>query len=165
MENALQSATGVLTEGRDRVWQLREPQRQRIDLVQIIEATGRELSAAYGGEFLSHFDPSVRSVPNAVAEELAAICKEALINAFQHGRPSSVSVHLRRWRRGLRLQITDDGRGFDPATAYSIGDRHFGVSGMRERARKIRATLSIQSRPGTGCSLELSLRSWPREGA
>jgi signal transduction histidine kinase len=165
MEDALQSATGVLSEGRDRVWQLREPQRQHIDLLRIIEASGKELAAAYGGEFLSHFDPPMPSMPNAVAEELAAICKEALINAFQHGRPSRVSVHLRRWRRGLRLQITDDGRGFDPDTAYSIGDRHFGVSGMRERALKIRATLSIQSRPGAGCSLELSLPSWPREAA
>ena len=163
MEAALQSATDVLAEGRDRVWQLREPQRRRLNLPETLETTGRELAAAYGVEFISHVVQPARAIPYCVAEELAAICREALINAFKHGHPAKVSLSLRGWRRGLRVRITDDGRGFDPDTAPSVRDGHFGLSGMRERARKIRASLTLYSRPGAGCTLELALREWPRE--
>jgi signal transduction histidine kinase len=48
----------------------------------------------------------------------------------------------------LQLRVQDDGRGFDPASENRDG--HFGLVGMRERAREIKGDLRIQSEPGSG---------------
>jgi signal transduction histidine kinase len=53
--------------------------------------------------------------------------------------------------RELRLEVRDDGRGFDPARAAANG--HFGLVGMRERAAAIGARLTIDSAPGRGTAV------------
>jgi signal transduction histidine kinase len=53
--------------------------------------------------------------------------------------------------RELRLEVRDDGRGFDPAWAAANG--HFGLVGMRERAAAIGARLTIDSAPGRGTAV------------
>jgi signal transduction histidine kinase len=59
-----------------------------------------------------------------------------------------VVVTCRYGRRALRLEVRDDGCGFDPARAAPSG--HFGLVGMRERAGAIGARLTVDSAPGCG---------------
>jgi signal transduction histidine kinase len=56
----------------------------------------------------------------------------------------------------LSLSITDDGSGFDPAAPLAP-DRHFGLLGMRERARLLPARLIVDSAPGRGTNVSLTL--------
>lgn len=86
----------------------------------------------------------------AEAHEIVKIAEEAASNAIKHGKPKGLRVRL-SWEDGLRLSITDDGRGFDPAT---IREGH-GFSSLRRRARQLGGRLDIQSRIGEGTTVEL----------
>ncbi len=86
--------------------------------------------------------------------ELARIGREAIANAVRHGAPRRIAVSLVYERRAVRLTVHDDGRGFadDVATvaAASAARGHFGLVGMRERAERVGAQLTVHSAPGRG---------------
>ncbi len=87
------------------------------------------------------------------------IAREAILNAVNHGGPTNVWVSLREMPEDLRLEVRDDGKGFDPETEESDG--HYGLSIMRERAGLAGGTIRIDSAPGAGAKVTVSLpRSW-----
>ena len=53
---------------------------------------------------------------------------------------------------GVRLQVTDDGRGFDPG---KVPDGHLGLAGMRSRAERLGGRLTVTSTPGGGTTIEV----------
>jgi signal transduction histidine kinase len=85
------------------------------------------------------------------------VAQEALTNALKHADASSVEVRLRYGSDRVELTIRDDGRGFAVADAQGIHERHFGIVGMQERARRLGALLEIDSRPGEGTAVKLAL--------
>jgi signal transduction histidine kinase len=87
-----------------------------------------------------------------VSEALARILGEAVANA-RHGH--ATRVHVKLTTDPLRLLVSDDGVGFDPA-ANRAG---FGLLGMRERAALVGAELSVRSAPGTGTEVAVELPS------
>ena len=58
--------------------------------------------------------------------------------------------------RSHRLQIRDDGAGFDPGKSGSSERGGFGLSGMEERAKAVHGKLEVESRPGQGTQITLS---------
>jgi len=95
-----------------------------------------------------------RRLPAAVEEALYRILQEALSNVTRHAQARRVEITLVLGEAGSRLQVDDDGRGFDPAGAEGgDGRRRLGLHGMRERAAAAGGRLEIRSRPGGGTSL------------
>jgi nitrate/nitrite-specific signal transduction histidine kinase len=93
-----------------------------------------------------------------VAErELEWIMREALRNVERHAGASQVTVRLRRLGGRAVLTVADDGAGFE--VPDELGEltrgRHFGVTGMRERALLAGGDLSVESAPGDGCVLSV----------
>ena len=86
-------------------------------------------------------------IPEGWDAELYYLAIEALNNALRHARATQVTVCLRASGDWLELQVTDDGKGFDPARANSGG---MGLQNMRERARRLGGELTIDSTPGIG---------------
>jgi signal transduction histidine kinase len=97
-------------------------------------------------------DPDLR-------RELYLILKESVNNIARHSGASEATVHLSQGHSELRLVITDNGRGFDPA-ARTDGN---GVGSMRKRAALFGGVFTIDSAPGHGTrvSLVASLRRLP----
>lgn len=89
------------------------------------------------------------------ANELFRIVQESLTNVTRHAQASRVRISLEANATLLLLLVDDDGCGFDPAQARSKG--HFGLLGMQERALRLRADLAVESRPGAGTRVRLSL--------
>ena len=85
--------------------------------------------------------------------ELYLFCKEVLHNISRHARATRVRFHLTPTAEGLRIEITDNGDGFDSTQAAS----GHGLSNLRERATVMAASLQILSTPGTGTSITLDL--------
>ena len=89
------------------------------------------------------------------AQALFRIAEEALINVERHAAAQQVAVRLAFGNDRIDLVIQDDGIGFDPA---AVDPDRYGLTGIRERAAMIGATLKVHSRPGGGtriwCSLE-----------
>ena len=93
-------------------------------------------------------------VPEATKEALVMISREALHNVAKHGAAERVDIVLQANPGGLVLLITDDGRGFDPA---SPRPGHFGLQTMRERATAVGGTLGLISAVGHGTHIRVSV--------
>ena len=92
----------------------------------------------------------------AAAEEAAyRIAQEALHNALRHGSPSTVEVTLDASGGTVRLEVADDGRGFDLGPAGAAG--RLGLASMRDRARAAGGRLELRSSPGAGTTVRLLL--------
>jgi signal transduction histidine kinase len=88
---------------------------------------------------------------------LLRIAQEATTNAIKHGAASLIKIKLEYKPDGTCLSIKDDGLGFDPSASQPIPGPHFGLLGMRERAGKIAARLTLDSSPGMGCVVSVYL--------
>ena len=106
----------------------------------------RRLSQAPGPD--TSFALSGTPRPLAVATEvvLLRVCQEALVNVRKHACARSATVRLGYEPDAVRLEIIDDGSGFDPA-GVSGG---YGLSGMRTRVAEAGGTLAVHSSPGAG---------------
>jgi signal transduction histidine kinase len=87
------------------------------------------------------------------AEALVRIACEAVGNAAHHSRAEHVSLSVRRHGSRVRLRVSDDGSGFDPAV--SAGG--FGLISMHDRASSVGGDLRISSGPGRGTEVEATL--------
>lgn len=96
-------------------------------------------------------------LPDDVSDHALHILSEALSNVTRHAQASHVSVDLQVDGNQLMLNIKDNGRGFDPETATRNG--HYGLIGIRERARLIDGKLHIESdsKQGTRINLQVPL--------
>jgi two-component system sensor histidine kinase UhpB len=114
-----------------------------------VEQLGRgEMSAAFEADgAFSDLDDDAQLVVYRVAQE-------ALSNATRHSGAGAVEVRLRRpGDGGVELEVGDDGRGF----AFDEAERGLGIAGMRERALLVGGELTIESRPGRGTTVRLTL--------
>jgi two-component system, NarL family, sensor histidine kinase UhpB len=100
---------------------------------------------------LAAVDTAERCVGAEAVTSLLYIAREATSNVIRHAQASTVTIHLATADDELALTIRDNGRGFDPAaTDAHLGD---GLRNIRDRARAIGGTCSIESVPGHGTSV------------
>jgi two-component system, NarL family, nitrate/nitrite sensor histidine kinase NarX len=92
------------------------------------------------------------------------VLQEALSNTRKHAEALHVHVSVVNGR-DFRLKIEDDGQGYDPAEIASRGESHVGFHIMHERARRLAATLTLESAPGRGARVELVLPAASRMAA
>ncbi|WSQ08106.1 GAF domain-containing sensor histidine kinase [Streptomyces sp. NBC_01231] len=103
--------------------------------------------------FLGH---GVRALPAAQEEAVLRVAQEALHNALRHSGAGHVDVTVDRRGSGAVLRVSDDGSGFDPKTVRRAG-RHLGLVSMRDRASGVGGTLTVESAPGKGTTIELEV--------
>jgi NarL family two-component system sensor histidine kinase YdfH len=95
------------------------------------------------------------ALPDAVHEHALRAVAEGLTNVARHAQATQAWVRLSGANDRLEIQVRDNGIGFDPAAVAQAG--HYGLLGMRERARLAGGKLEITSSPGKGTTLQLSL--------
>lgn len=148
LQDLRQSVTGLVEDVRNTVADLRQPDSE--SLVDRAEA----LAAEAGPN-----DPTVlvaideRRPPRPrIVDDLFAVLTESVRNAIDHS--GATVIRIEGFVNGAegKLIVADDGRGFDP---YSDHPGHYGLIGIRERARSIGAALNIESSPGTGTQISL----------
>lgn len=130
MEAVLSRAEGVIDEGRARVQQLRAPSVWRGMLADSLADAGRVLAAGSGVCFETRCLGQPRQLKPEVEDELFAIGREALSNAFRHAGAATVRLELDFGDAHARLEVTDDGRGV-PDDVLKRGARHghWGLTG------------------------------------
>jgi len=96
-----------------------------------------------------------RPLQPVARDEVYRIGRESLMNAFRHAGASTIETELYYLPRELRVVVRDDGCGIDPDVLRTGRDGHFGLSGMRERAKRMDAQLAVRSRVGSGTEVEL----------
>ncbi len=93
-------------------------------------------------------------LPVTVEHCLLRISQEAMTNAVEHAQAGEITVTLSFETGQVRLQVCDDGIGFD---SHLPRPGRFGILGMRERAEKVQGALSIISDLGTGTEVNLTV--------
>jgi len=155
MEQALDRADGVLTEGRQRVRDLRSEGSDSDELPRSLRLCGEELSlgrpAAYSVTVLG----TPQAMTPVVFNETERIAREAVNNAFLHSGATRIEVELTFETGRVCLRVRDNGSGIDPHILSDGRAGHWGLSGMRERAQTIGAQLNIWSHKGAGAEIEL----------
>ena len=157
-EETLKQSDQVMLEGRELVLDLRATRSEQTDLPTAFADLGEGMRKGSSCEFMVVVNGAVRPLDPVVFEELFKIGKEALSNAFRHSGADSIEAELNYRRSELRIRIRDDGAGID-SIILQQGQRegHFGLPGMKERARKLGAQLDVWSRAGAGTEVELRI--------
>jgi signal transduction histidine kinase/ligand-binding sensor domain-containing protein len=162
LDSAVEQAAQAITEGRDAVQELRRSTAVPHDLALSINVLGRDLATAESREDSVVFRVTVEGTPRTLhpilRDELYRIAGEALRNAFRHAEARRIEVEIRYTDRQLRLRIRDDGKGIDAEILSGDGrPGHFGLHGMRERAKIVGGKLDVWSERDSGTEVELSV--------
>ena len=138
-------------------WELRPPSIDELGLRRALSSYVGEWSEQCGTEVDFHCDdPRLDDVPSEIGTAIYRIVQEGLTNIFKHaGRPSNVSVIVRRAEANLQVIVEDNGCGFDAAVqgAKTGKQRGLGLDGMRERLSLIGGGLEVESAAGAGTTL------------
>jgi signal transduction histidine kinase/ligand-binding sensor domain-containing protein len=158
LEEVLQQSDQVMKEGRSLVSNLRSDKTVTHDLATDLSIVGHECREVDQAEFQMIVNGVKRSLHPGVLEDSFKIGREALINAFRHSGATRIEAEVSFGPRHLKVRIRDDGRGIEEGVVQA-GNRegHFGLPGMRERAKRIGGHLDIWSRSGLGTEIELSI--------
>jgi len=104
------------------------------------------------------FEKLDRRLPPAFEAAVFRVCQEAMSNILRHAQADSVLIQVGPKDGTLRIEIEDDGRGFDPAEAAANAERPpFGLMGIRERVEMLGGRVSIDSAPGQGTRIEIDV--------
>src|SRR5262249_47635159 len=96
----------------------------------------------------------IPTLPPEVETCLYRVAQEAIQNATKHSGASRIRVKLSAESGAIRLRVSDDGRGFDPASERTSG---LGLVSMAERVRAAGGELSVDSAVGQGARIEVSI--------
>ncbi len=156
----LKEAESVLVrakrEIRDIVWGLKNDDMMRLSPAELL----RQLAHDENTKGLCRVDTRLTGLPPqmdaAKMRDLSLIVREAVGNAIKHGGAKKIALTADSVPAGgWLLRLANDGAPFDPATAPGAAEGHFGLEGMRQRARRLGATMSFSRRDGwTVLSLE-----------
>ncbi|HVF46723.1 MAG TPA: ATP-binding protein, partial [Pyrinomonadaceae bacterium] len=138
-------------------WELHPALLQHAGLATAIQNYAAQWSQHSGiaARLLTTGFDDIRFAPNAETN-LYRIVQEALNNTHKHARAESVEILLTQRAGDVVLIIEDDGRGFS-LKGKKTHLKGLGLTGMKERAALIGATLDIESSPGKGTSIHVRL--------
>jgi PAS domain S-box-containing protein len=163
LDGALAMADQAITESRDAIQDLRSKPIGPIDLEHLLTALGQELADSRDeNDDATTFSVTVegerRTLSPSLQDEVYRVGREVLRNAFRHAGARHIDAEIRYDERLLRLRIRDDGKGIEPKVLEKGGRAgHWGLIGIRERAKRMGAQLHFWSEAGVGTEVQLTV--------
>ena len=151
----LQNLNASIRDVRNYITGLAPETLRRAGFAQAIESHITELSAGRNLRFDLKFDDEAiaRLTPEQSTEALQ-VAREAISNSLRHGGASFVTVRVHQSDREIGLLVQDNGIGFDASRREGLGH---GLGNMQKRAGRVGATVRIESQPGSGTRVILTL--------
>jgi signal transduction histidine kinase len=162
LEDTADHASQAIAEGRDAVQGLRMSTIENNDLALAIRTFGEELVSAANASPAPNFNVVVEGISRTLhpilRDEVYRLAVEALRNALRHAAAQNVEVEIRYDEKYLRLRVRDDGKGIPSDVLTGEGlKRHYGLPGMRERAKLVGGEVVIWTEMGGGTEIELTI--------
>jgi signal transduction histidine kinase/ligand-binding sensor domain-containing protein len=162
LEEAVDHASQAITEGRDAVQGLRMSTVEKNDLALAIRTVGEELASTEPNELSPNFKVVVegisRNLHPILRDEVYRLAAEALRNGFRHAEAKNLEVEIRYDQNYFRLRVRDDGKGIAPEVLRGDGrEGHYGLHGMKERAKLVGGKLTIWTELNSGTEIELNI--------
>jgi PAS domain S-box-containing protein len=143
--------------------QLHPSKLEQLGLVAAVRGLCREVKQHHGLEVTFTSRDVPEAIPEATALCLYRIAQEALRNVIKHSGAAHAAVELTGAAGRVRLRVSDDGAGFDPASAHRTGG--LGLVGMRERLNLVGGEMAVDSRPGGGTRIDVRAPGPAADGA
>jgi signal transduction histidine kinase len=155
LAQCLQNLNASIRDVRNYITGLAPETLRRAGFSQALESHVTELSAGRTVRFDMKFDDEAiaRLTPEQSTEALQ-VAREAISNSLRHGGASFVTVRVHQSDREIGLLVQDNGVGFDFSRQDGAGH---GLGNMQKRARRVGATVRIESQPGHGTRVILTL--------
>ena len=159
LKDSVAMVDGMIRQARDIARGLRPPLLDEAGLVPALDHHLKSLAERSGLHFELDATPEVASAPGGLNTTVFRVIQEAVSNVLRHARATLIRVTLRVEHDVLQFVIEDDGVGFDPEAVSQRVKRgeHLGLLGMTERVRNAGGTLKLDSRPGAGSRLEVTI--------
>lgn len=153
LNQASDLARESLKEARRSVWALRPRALEEKNLGEALEGLIRKMTAGtiVRAEFMLQGTP--RKLPPKWDENLLRIGQEVLTNTLRHAHASHFAARLVFDPPGIRMELRDNGRGFDPASKHD----GFGLLGISERVEGMGGHLTLRSADGAGTAITVTL--------
>jgi signal transduction histidine kinase len=148
LDNMKSVAERTFQEVRNIALLLRPSMLDDLGLVAALEWQGREVSRRSDIEVDVQSEIVTDDLPDEYRICIYRLVQEALHNAVRHSGAKNAKVTVRQSGKSIRVEVADDGRGFDPQHT-----RGMGILGMEERVKRLGGTLAIESSPGHGASV------------
>jgi len=150
---ALELARDGLAEARRSVQALRPVALDAAALPEAITTAARRWSARTGIDAVVETSGDPAQLPTNTEVALLRAAQEALANVERHAQARSVSLRLRYADHRVRLEVRDDGSGFESGAAAGRVTEGYGLVAMRERIEALAGDLVVDSRPGRGTAI------------
>jgi signal transduction histidine kinase len=156
---AIELARENLHEARRTIVDLRSEPLEGVSLAQALEKLAADACRDYGLKAEFRGADTIDRYSARVESTLYRIAQEAIVNVRRHAGATRVWVELSPCDDHLCLSVVDDGHGFDPAAVRSRADGGggFGLRGMSERASLLGGELVVDSQPGRGTRVQVSV--------
>ena len=165
LDIALTMVRHSLAEARRSVMNLRAQALEKSDLAGALVETTKSLLGSSQVRFELHTKGRARRLSPLVENNILRIGQEAITNAVKYSMGDSIQIHLLYSNEITELRVKDFGTGFDTSKVKQTEGSHFGLRGMRERAREMNAELVINSQPGLGTVITVTVPYTPYESA
>jgi two-component system sensor histidine kinase UhpB len=159
LKSARQLAKGSLADLRKIVYGLRPTILDDLGLVPAIRWYARTNLEEAGISAQVQSEGEIEPLAPELKSTLFRIAQEAINNVVRHSQAKSARIALNRNDREIRLEIEDDGRGFDVATAaeQALQSQRLGLLGIQERAELVGGKVKLDSIPGKGTRLQVNV--------
>jgi two-component system NarL family sensor kinase len=147
VEQALSSARQNLEDARRSVLDLRAAPLEGRSLPEALTRLVSDFNQRGDLQVEHRLEGANQPLPSRVEAGLYRVAQEALENVAQHAGARHAALHLSITPEQVVLEITDDGRGFEPG---QIPPGRFGLAGINERVRLLGGSLELKSSPGAG---------------
>jgi len=152
VQQALDLARSNLSEARRSINDLRAVPLDGRGLVEALADFCRSVSQLEGIQVAFEIQGKGKTIPGRMETGLYRIVQEAILNVRRHSNARHASVRLTIEPKQVILVIEDDGSGFDPSL---IAQGHFGLLGLRERAKLMGGSLELKTEVGRGTLVEV----------
>jgi signal transduction histidine kinase len=152
LDNIRKFADSSVNSIRDIALLLRPSMLDDLGLMPALEWQAREVSRRSGVKIAVAADNVSDSLPDEMRTCIYRVAQEALQNVFRHSGAKSAVVTVRQDAGSLVLSVEDDGSGFDPERTRGLG-----MLGMEERVRQLGGRFEVQSAPGKGTVLKVTI--------
>jgi signal transduction histidine kinase len=160
------SASETVKELQEIIYDLRPSLLDDLGLCRALRWYAEERLRSRGVEVLLDVPEDAQRLPPEIETALFRIGQEAITNVNRHAHARRVCIRLQVDERQARMEIRDDGVGFLPGKALAASERRaWGLLGMQERAALLGGALAIESRPGQGACVRVTLPVHRREDA
>jgi len=152
----------IVEEVREYSYELNPSTVERAGLRPALDRLHSRIRQRYTGVLRINVDPSLKIDPK-VAVAMYHVAQEAVENAVQHSSCSTIEIAVKSTRKGTRLEVRDNGKGFDPGDLRN-GSRGLGLLTMEHYAAQAGMDLAIKSSGATGTAIMLAPPGGPERG-